>query len=692
MLGCRLTANTKGRERVNLLYGDEGIWLPNRLPTERIEERYGFAPTEEWAEHTRLASVLVKDMASASFVSRTGLVVTNQHVAHRTLHDLSTPEKDFARDGFYAETRADEVPAKGVEFMVLVEIEDVTERVQSALRAAGSTLDEQKRVRQALIAEIEKESTESTGLFSQVAVLYQGGAYHLYRYQRYTDIRLVFAPEENIAAFGGDIANYTYPRYCLDSAFFRVYEDGKPLKTPYFFRWAQETPSEGDVVIASGHPGRTNRLSTVANVQQLRDCFLPLTLDIWKRREIALLQYAGLSLENKARAMTNIRGVQNMRKRTQGQLDALRDPAVMDMIINHEVNLLVAIGKDPELKATCSDAFDMIEEAEAAYREIAVDLNLLESGLAFATRLYPMAQQLLRLPVEDAKPNGMRLPDFTDANRESLRHKLLADVPIHEDLEVHLLADSLGLLIDTYGYNDQLVRDVLNVEGPRARAEQLIRGTALADAKFREQLFNGGADALVESEDPMIKLASVVDERARAAWERFQTEVVTVRETAYAKIANAMFSVYGDAVYPDATLTLRFSFGCIKGYEKDGEAVSPFTTIGDVFDVSDMHGREADWKLPESWVANEETLRESTTAFNIASTLDTHGGNSGSPVITLEHEIVGLHFDRNVEGIRNTYLYTDNPARAVAVSAAGILEVLREVYEANRLVQELTEA
>lgn len=675
-----------------ILRGDEGMWLPNALPIKRLKQLYGFEPTEDWAEHVQKASVRMNNGGSASFVSRNGLLATNHHVARGVVADLSSEKKDYIADGFCAESLEDEARAPQLEVNILWEIEDVTERIMSQVLPGMSTEESQKAKREEIIR-VEKESFDATGMRSDVVTLYQGGRYHLYRYKKYTDVRLVFAPEQAIASFGGDFDNFEYPRYSLDVAFLRVYENGKPLETRYFFKWAEENSKEGDLVFVSGHPGSTDRLSTFARIKHLRDSGLPYQLGLIRRKEILLQQYSGRSAENARRASDELDSVQNTRKVFLGELAALQDPAFMAAVIERENILRDRISADPKLReANYLDAWALVEKAEAKLREIREELNLLEGGMAFSAAHFHFARKLLRLAEENKKPNHERFREYADASRDSLLHHLFSPAPIYSDLEECKLADSLALFAETMGFENGFVRQSLNGKSPKERARELISGSKLADADERKRVADGGEVAIMESLDPFILLARLVDARARELRKIFEAEVEEVRERAYAMIAGAQFLIYGEDVYPDATFTLRFAFGKILGYVDGGTSVPCQTTIGEAFSHSDGHNNEGPWKLPKSWEDRRKELSENGKALDFVSTNDIHGGNSGSPVIDKDLRIVGLVFDGNLQGFGNNFIYIsldDAAPRSVSVHAAGILEALKKVYGAERIVREL---
>jgi len=665
---------------------DEGMWLFNRLPNDLLKARYGFEIPRAWAEHVMQASVRFSSGGSGSFVSPTGLVLTNHHVASDTLQKLSTSERNLLERGFYARRPQDELPAPDLELLQLVSITDVTDRVRAAVKP-GMDPAAALRARQAAIAQIEQEATKRTGHYCQVVTLYRGKEYHLYEYRRYTDVRLVFAPEAQAAFFGGDPDNFEYPRYCLDIALFRVYENGEPLKPAHYLRWARRAPHEGELVFVSGNPGRTSRQLTTDALRVLRDHRIPLILNLLRRWEIMLQQFGYEGLEHERRAKEDLFGVQNARKAYTGMLAALQDPAVLRLKQQQEDALKQAVRKLANADQIL-EAWQQVQRAQDVYRELLVDYALLERGYAFRCRLFQIARMLVRLVEEDRKPNDERLREYQDAQRPRLEQELFSPAPIYPDLEQAKLADGLSLLAETYGFDDPFVQKVLAGKSPAQRAYELVRGTRLADVAFRRRLASGGVEALTQAEDPMIELARVVDPRARQVRRRFEAEVEEPEREAYARIADARFALYGNRVYPDATFTLRLAFGVVAGYEEDGRRVPPWTTIGGAFAHERQHGGREPWRLPESWHRARDRL-DLDVPLNFVSTPDIIGGNSGSPVVNRDAELVGVIFDGNIYSLSFDYIYTEKRARAISVHAHGILEALRTIYNAERLVEEL---
>ncbi len=658
---------------------DEGMYLFNDLPTEQLKQNYDFQPTEDWSDHLRLASVRFNSGGSGSFISSDGLVLTNHHVASDTLQKLSTPQRNLIDDGYLAETLDQELKAPDLELNQLVAIEDVTERVGAAVAENVSAADAAKQ-RRAVIAEIEKESTDETGLRSDVVTLFGGARYHLYRYKKYTDVRLVWAPETAAAFFGGDADNFEYPRYNLDATIMRVYEDGKPAKLEHFLRWSDAGVSEGDLVFVSGNPGRTQRIFTVDALKYLRDARLPYVLDYLRRKEILLQQFGLGGAEAKRRARDELFGIQNARKAYTGMLAGLQDPKTMQAKQQREDALLKAAADDPEISGV-EAAIAEIAEVQQKKKE------MLGQTVSFRSRLYDLAMTSVLRAAEDQKPNTERLREFTESGRESLKQDLLSEAPIYEDLERAKLADELARFVELRGGDDSLVRKVLDGKSPRERAAELVEGTELADVAVRERYLEGDLEAIESSDDPLIQLARLLEPEYRRI--RTINEELDERERqAYAKITAGSNKLQGDSGYPDATFTLRLAFGQVKGYVQDGQRIEPVTTFAGAFEHEKQHVGQEDFDLPQSWNQSKDEL-DLSTHLNFVCTADIIGGNSGSPVVNRDGELVGLIFDGNIQSLTSDYLYTDQQARAVSVSGVGILHALRKVYDAEDLADSI---
>jgi hypothetical protein len=667
------------------LRSDEGMWLYNDPPREQVRAKYGFELTDPWLEHLQKASVRFNSGGSGSFVSEDGLVLSNHHVGADALQKVSSARKNYLRDGFYARNQSEEIPCVDLELNVLQSISDVTARVNAAV-TSGMSPDEAAKARRAVMAAIEKESLDATGFRSDVVTLYQGGAYHLYRFKKYTDVRLVFAPEQQVAFFGGDPDNFEYPRYDLDICLFRAYENGKPVKVPHFLKWSAKGAAEGELTFVSGHPGRTERLLTVAELEHLRDRQYPVALAYLKRREVLLRSWSERSGENARRAKDELFGIQNSRKARDGGHAGLYDPALMEAKRQQEKALRSKFAANPDFAAAAA-AFDRIQEAQAKIALHEPQYRLLELGQAFQSELFDIAQTLVRAAEEYPKPDGERLREFAEAGRASLEMGLFSDKPIHDDLEILRLADSLTYLAEQLGARNPTVLKVLAGKSPRARAAELITGSRLRSVEERRRLHQGGSKAIAASGDPLLQLAKAIDPEAREVRRLMEAES-EVKKQAHAAIAAARFALEGKGRYPDATFTLRLSYGVVKGYTSAGKAVPAVTRLGGIFERStEMEGRPP-FDLPERWLKKRKAVR-ADVPFNFVSTHDIIGGNSGSPVVNRNGEFVGIIFDGNIESLVLGFAYEETQARALSVHSAGILESLRSVYGAKTLVDEL---
>jgi Peptidase S46 len=678
------------------VFADEGMWLFNNPPLKQLKEKYHFEPTPQWLEHLQKSSVRFNSGGSGSFVSSNGLAITNHHVGLDTLQKLSNEKNNYVRDGFYAKTQAEEPRATDLELNVLMSIEDVTPRVQAALKP-GMTPEQSAAARQKAIAEIEKESKEKTGLRSDVITLYQGGAYHLYRFKRYDDVRLVFAPEQQIAFYGGDPDNFEYPRFDLDICIFRAYENGKPAKIEHFLKWNPDGPKDGELTFVSGHPGKTDRQLTVDELADMRDHEVPYLLSMFNRREVFFSAWAGRSFENARRARENLFGIQNNRKRYDGYLAALLDPDIDRSLKAREQKLRDAMSKDAKWKGTLA-AYDRIKKAQDETTKVLPVYNYYETfrgkqtssyraPRGFYSTLFKYARRLLRAGDERPKPNGERFSEFRDSNKESLELDLFSTEPVYDDMEQVMLTDSLTDLATRFGYNDPLVQKVLAGKSPAARALELIKGTKLKDVAVRKQLYEGGAAAVTAAKDPMIELARVIDVPARAARKVYESQDET-KQQAYGDIAKARFAIEGTSNYPDATFTLRLSYGAVRGYEENGKPVAPFTDFAGLYARSAEHNNQPPFDLPQRWVDKKAALNPATK-YDFVSDADIIGGNSGSPVVNQANEFVGIIFDGNIQSLVLDCIFSDKEARAVSVDSAAITEALRKVYDANALADEL---
>ena len=665
----------------------EGMWLFNNPPRKLLREKYQFEPDAGWYEHLQKASVRFNSGGSGSFVSPEGLVMTNHHVGADALAKLSTAEHDYLAEGFHARSRDEEIKCHDLELNVLMSIEDVTARVNAAVDPGLNPSDAQQ-ARRAVMSEIEKESLDKTGLRSDVVTLYQGGLYHLYRFKKYTDVRLVFAPEKAIAFFGGDPDNFEFPRYDLDICFFRAYEDGQAAKPEHYLKWSASGAKDGELVFVSGHPGRTDRQNTVDHLEFLRDRVLPSSLNLIRRREVLLATYSDRSHENARQGEDELFGYQNSRKARLGQLAGLQDPALFKSLSDREMSLRAAVADDAKLQQQAGTAWGEVAAALAAWSAFYDDYAQLEQAQAFNSELFSIARTLIRLSAETAKPNGERLREFRESNLESLKQQLFSTAPIYPALETAKLADSLGMMIEKLGAKHDLVKQVLAGKSPQARAAGLVQGSKLGDVALRKRLADEGSSAQAATGDPLLELARLVDEPSRAVRKRFEDTVEEPLRQAYAKIANARFALYVTEIYPDATFTLRLAFGTVRGYEQEGQQVAAWTTLGGTYPHAAAHGNTYPFALPKRWTEGKDKL-DLDTPFNFVSTADIIGGNSGSPVVNRAGEVVGIIFDGNIQSLVLAYAYTDTQARAVSVASPAIIESLKKLYEAEALVAEM---
>ena len=664
---------------------DEGMWLFNQPPQQMLKERYGFDATDQWLQHLQKASVRFNSGGSGSFISEDGLLISNHHVGADALQKLSTSEKNYLREGFYAKALEQEVKCLDLELNVLQSVEDVTARVNAAVPKDAEPA-KAFAARRKVLAEIEKESLDKTGLRSDVVTLWQGGAYHLYRFKKYTDVRLVFAPEQQIAFYGGDPDNFEFPRHDLDICLFRAYENGRPAKVADWLRFSPTGCQDGELVFVSGHPGRTSRLLTEVELKYFRDHGLPNRLASLKRLEVLLGNWSARSEENARRAKDDFFGVQNSRKALDGRLAGLLDPELFSAKVKAEQEFRSKLAGSAEYEEARA-AYERIASATKTIAAQAMRQNLLEGGLAFNCESFHIARTLLRAGDERPKPNGERLREFSEAGKESLELELFSEKPIYSDLEILTLADSLTFFASYLGADDPLVQKVLDGRSPRERAAQWVQATKVRAVAFRKKIYSGGADAVSSAKDPLIEAARLIDGEARALRKVFE-EQTEAKQQAHAAISRARNALLGTAGYPDATFTLRLSFGTVNGYQEDGKAVPALTTFGTLYEQARAMKERPPFDLPPRWQKARSRLNASTP-LNFVSTCDIIGGNSGSPVVNRAGEFVGIIFDGNLQSLPWDYAFSDKQGRATSVHSAAILEAISKVYSAKDLAKEL---
>ncbi len=665
--------------------GDEGMWLFNMAPTQILKAKYKFDATPQWLEHIMLSSIRFGG-ASGSFVSPNGLVLTNHHVGQNAIQNLSTKERDLMKTGFYARTRAEELKCPGMELTVLQSIDDITAQVRGAEKP-GMTPLQAAEAREKVIAGLEKSASEGTGLRAQTVNLYSGSMYHLYKYKVYNDVRLVFAPEYLAAFFGGDPDNFTYPRYDLDITLFRLYDNDKPVDSKHYLKWNTAGLKENELVFASGHPGSTGRLLTISQMEFLRDTGYPFNIETYTRRQALLKEYGKRGPEYARQAQGTLFGIENSLKATIGYQSGLLDPKLMAKKAAEEKLLREAVWANPETAALYGKAWDELAAAEKSYASLYKLYRFFESGAGFTSTYFGQARSLVRLAFEKSRPNDERLREYRDAGLPALNRRLTSVTPIYDELEIFNLTDSLIQLQKEFG--DRLeVRWLMAGRLAEDVAKDLVTGTKLKDVEVRKGYLSGGLDAIYASDDPMIKLALLVDPVSRAVRKRYETEVEPIETKNGALIAQAMFKIKGSSIPPDATGTLRLSFGTVKGYVENGKKIPYFTVFQGLYDRSARAGNKDPYELPASFLAKKAAVKM-TTPINFVATVDSIGGNSGSPVINGKGEFSGVLFDGNIQSLPARFVYSDEQNRSVMVHSQGIIEALTKVYGAQPLVNEL---
>jgi hypothetical protein len=673
------------------LRADEGMWTFDNIPVQKIKAKYGVELNDAWLKKLQLATVRFPG-GTGSFVSRDGLVVTNHHVGRGSIAQVSTAKLDLVKDGFVASTREQEIKVPGLELMMLVSMEDVTAQVNGAVKPGMADKDALTARRNAL-GEIRKGEEAKTGLTCEPVTLYQGGEYWIYRYKKFKDVRLAAAPELQVAAFGGDPDNYTYPRHNLDFSLFRVYENDKPYHPEAILPFAEKGIAMGELTFISGHPGVTYRQQTHAQMVYARDIGIPFQLQNLARQKAALQALSATSPEARRITADVIYGIENGAKRISGQLLGLAKAENLRKVSDAETALKAAVAKDPSLQARIGGSWDRAAEAVARQKALLPEATYVSPGRV-TTLGYALT--LVRLPEEAAKPSAMRLTEFSDGNLKTTRSRLESPRPVHKILDEALLALGLKEAAEALGADHPFVKAMLAGRTPEAVAKAVVAGTRLDDLLFRKQLLEGGKSAMDACTDPMILLAKQLDPFNRAIRKRMEDEVTSVLAEQGGRIAEARFKVFGKAVYPDATFTLRLGYGPVATYANGtGTKAQPFTTFMGMYDRylgwggNAAAAEEGAWTLPQRWLDRQAKL-DLTTPFNFIYACDTVGGNSGSPVVNVKGEFVGINFDSVYEGQGGYYVYDADTKRAVATDARAILEALRKIMDAGNLAEELT--
>ncbi len=661
----------------------EGMWTLDNLPVQQLQSAYGFTPTREWVDKVMRSSVRLAQGCSGSFVSPSGLVMTNHHCGVRCIEGLSSASKDYMRDGFLAATRDAELKCPELELNRLEQITDVT----ATIKAATATLSGEA-FKQAMNAAKAKLTGACIGKQQattrcDVVELYQGGAYHLYRYHRFQDVRLVWAPEQAAAFFGGDPDNFNFPRFDLDATFLRAYEDGKPAQIKDYFRFKATGAEESELTFVTGHPGSTQRELTVAQLATLRDLRYPREMLLYSELRGVLSQYQKLGAEPKRIAASDLFSIENTLKARRGAMGALQDAELMRSKQQAELASQQFVAASAEL-AAAKTAWQDIAAAEALYRNIGNEHYFIEASRGFMSKYYSFARALVRGTAERAKPDGERLPEFTEAELPAVEQALFSTAPIYPEYEQLKLSWSLTKLREWLGADHPVVRQVLGKDSPEQLAARLVQSTQLGDPSLRKALW-ADAGAVARSTDPFIALVRAIDSRARALRKRYDNEIEAVEARAGQTIAEARFKQLGTSVAPDATFTLRLSYGEVRGWREGEHDIAPFTDIAGAFA---RHTGADPFALPASWLAAQSRI-DTRQRLNFVTSNDIIGGNSGSPVINRDAEIVGLIFDGNIHSLGGGFWYDARLNRAVAVHPAAILEALRSIYAASDLLKEL---
>ena len=672
-------------------FADEGMWTFDNFPKQMVREKLGVEITDAWLDHVRLSTTRLESGCTGSFISPDGLILTNHHCASECLAQLSTPQKDLLADGFLAPSRNEEPVCKTEQISVLVAMEDITAKVSAATQglddkaANAARKKELTRLEQAC-EEASKKDKRTGALSCESVTLYQGGQYFLYQYKRYSDIRLVFAPEDDIAAFGGDPDNFQFPRYDLDMSLMRAYENGKVARTPNYLKVNFAGPEAGQPVFVSGHPGSTDRLMTVEQLTSVRNAFLPVWLLRYTELRGRYIEFGKHDAESLRIVQDPLNTIENSIKVRRKQLDALLDDALMQSKRTEESALRAKVTADPALQALAGSAWGDMAKAQAAYRNQLLPYTFIENAAGFNSELYRYARALVRSAAERAKPNEERFREYTNSALPQLEQYIKADTPVYPSLDKLTLSFALERMREWLGPDDPLIKSVLGSDSPDSLASRVVDGSKLADAKLRAQLWDGGAAAVDASNDPMIQLARKVDPAARAIRKRYEDEVEAPTKIASERIARARFKILGTSTYPDATFTLRLNFGKVQGWVEKGEPVAPFTTLKVAYDRTTG---QRPFRMPPRWVELKSSLN-SDTRFNLSTNNDIVGGNSGSPLINAKGELVGLMFDGNIHSISGSYWFDVEKNRAIAVDPAIMREALTKVYHADAVVKEMT--
>lgn len=669
---------------------DEGMWTFDAFPAAAVKQKYGVAIDSPWLDRVRRGIVRLESGCTGTFVSADGLVLTNHHCAASCIAERSSPQRDLFAKGFLASGREAEERCETGRVSVLVGTENVTDTIASATR--GLTGEAAVAARRAAQTRLEQGCSTASGkdartgpLVCETVTLYQGGQYWLHKYRRYDDVRLVFAPEEDVGAFGGDPDNFQFPRWTYDMSLLRVYEHGRPAKTPDHLRIDFGGAKAGEPTFVAGHPGSTERLLTLAELQTQRDVFLPFWLLRASEQRGRVIQYGLDDAERERQAADFVQTLENAIKVRRRQLDALLDERVFAVKREQEQTLRRYLAAHPELAREIGDPWADIAQAQATWRTMLVRYAFVEQAAGLNSTLATYATDLVRAAAERGKPNEQRLREYTEARLPALRQRLGANVPIYPEFERVKLSHGLARMREYLGPDDPLVRTLFGTESPAELATRLVQGTKLADPKVRLALYEGGQAAIDAADDPLLRAVRSVEPVGRALRKRYEDEVEGPTRRAQERISKVRFAALGTTAYPDATFTLRLSYGSVAGWTEHGTEIPPFTTLGRAFERATG---ARPFRMPESWLRAKDSL-DPSTPYNLATTHDIVGGNSGSPLLNAKGDVVGLMFDGNIHSISGSYWYDAALNRAVALDVRMVREALVKIYGADALAREL---
>lgn len=667
------------------------MWTFDYPPVKYFERTYGFTPDEKWFDNARLSALRLSG-CSASFISSDGLVMTNHHCARYALDKVNKPGEDLPDSGFYAPTLNDERRVDGMYADQLISMKDVTAEVQEAFER-GKTDEEKVAERNREIQKLQKDAWEeykksqpNDSIYAQVVTFYNGGKYSLYIYKRYTDIRLVFAPQLIVAYFGGDYDNFTYPRYDLDVSLFRIYQDGKPLNTEHYFRWSNSGAQENEPVFVIGNPGRTSRLLTVAQLEFNRDYSYPYIVNLLKDAMDIYSKYIEQHPDKKLEYQTRLFGISNSYKAYTGYLGGLRDQYLMARKRAFEKKFREAVDANPVLKEKYGSVWKEIARIQKEKAEIYEKFQAYNVTGLGRSSYFNIASRLIQYAKAMKMPESNRPMDYKGGALDSTKKKFFPS-NFNPDIEKMFLEYQLGFMSSVFGTSNEAFNRLLGGRTPTDAAHDLATTTFLGDSSRVVAMLNGSPDAILSSSDPFIQYMESIQKEASEMQARYQN--LSAREaTQGQKLGHALYDVYGTSIPPDATFTLRIADGVVKGYEYNGTIAPPLTTFYGMYNRYYSFGKKYPWYLPGNW-SNPPADFNLSTPLDFVATNDIIGGNSGSPVINKNLEIVGLIFDGNIESLPGEYIYVDTYNRSVAVHSNAILEALAKIYHADRIVSEI---